>query len=180
MSTTQEHWNAIPGYEGRYEVSDQGRFRSWVNNAGNRRTIPKILKITPIRCGNPRNQIRYTIGLSDNNKCRKRHYAGRLVLLAICGPCPDGKECCHWDDDQINNKLSNLRWGTRLENAQDKERNGKQISGESHHNAKLSWSQVDEIKSRLKNGERQIDLAREYDVWKGTISAIKTGRSWRR
>ena len=33
--THEEHWRAIPGWEGRYEVSDQGRVRSlttWSRN----------------------------------------------------------------------------------------------------------------------------------------------------
>src|SRR6266567_540688 len=51
----------------------------------------------------------------------------RLVLETFVGPCPPGKECCHWDDDPSNNNLSNLRWGSHFDNTEDIERNGGRI-----------------------------------------------------
>src|SRR4051794_38431819 len=48
----------------------------------------------------------------------------RLVLEAFVGPCPDGLECRHLDGDPGNNLLSNLKWGTRLENFQDSVKHG--------------------------------------------------------
>jgi len=33
-------------------------------------------------------------------------------------------DSCHWDDDPANNRLENLRWGTRSENRKDSVRNG--------------------------------------------------------
>jgi hypothetical protein len=47
-----------------------------------------------------------------------------LVLEAFVGPCPDGLEACHWDDDPTNNRLSNLRWDTSIANKRDMARNG--------------------------------------------------------
>jgi len=43
----------------------------------------------------------------------------RLVLEAFVGPCPDGMEACHLDSDKTNNRVSNLRWDTHLENMRD-------------------------------------------------------------
>lgn len=40
----------------------------------------------------------------------------RLILTAHVGPCPPGMESLHEDDNGSHNALSNLRWGTRLEN----------------------------------------------------------------
>ena len=48
-----------------------------------------------------------------------------LVLEAFVGPRPDGHECCHYDDDPMNNHLSNLRWDTRSANSFDAIRNGR-------------------------------------------------------
>jgi len=47
-----------------------------------------------------------------------------LVLTAFVGPCPAGMETLHEDGVRANNQLSNLRWGTRSENAKDKIRHG--------------------------------------------------------
>ena len=68
------------------------------------------------------------------NLCRdgkkKAHRIHRLVLEAFVGPCPEGMECRHKDDDKSNNRLDNLSWGTRMENAADRIANGNQWRGE--------------------------------------------------
>ena len=65
-----------------------------------------------------------------------------LVLELFVGPCPDGMECCHYDDNPLNNALSNLRWDTHKSNMQDRNRNGKgnenKINGENCYCAKLT------------------------------------------
>lgn len=43
-----------------------------------------------------------------------------LVLEAFVGPCPEGLECRHLDGDAGNNRLTNLRWGSRMENQKDR------------------------------------------------------------
>lgn len=40
----------------------------------------------------------------------------RLVCEAFHGPCPPGMEVLHDDEDGLNNRPENLRWGTRKEN----------------------------------------------------------------
>ena len=47
------------------------------------------------------------------------HYIHRLVLETFVGPCPDSMECRHLDSDRTNNRLGNLKWGTKSENHQD-------------------------------------------------------------
>lgn len=53
----------------------------------------------------------------------------RLVLETFAGPCPPDMECRHLDGNRSNNALSNLRWGTKLENEADKDRHGKRPRG---------------------------------------------------
>jgi HNH endonuclease len=45
-----------------------------------------------------------------------KRYVHRLVLETFIGPCPPGMECLHSDNDPSNNKLDNLKWGTRSDN----------------------------------------------------------------
>lgn len=120
-----EQWRAVVGFEGQYEVSDQGRVRSldrvenWrrlVNGLpfeGPRRFKGKILTATPKAAGH------LHVALGRGN----RFYVHHLVLTAFVGPQPTGQECRHWDDCPANNALSNLQWGTRAENLADFERN---------------------------------------------------------
>ena len=53
------------------------------------------------------------------------------------------------------------------------------VVGEAHYKSRLTSQQVSEIKTRLANGARGVDLAAEYGVVKTTISSIKTGRNRR-
>jgi hypothetical protein len=115
-----EHWKDIPGYEGRYQVSDLGRVRSvdrlvefprylrdgaW-RSASLRKRKGVLLRPGPMRSGH------LTVALGRGNS-RQVH---QLVLLAFVGPCPEGHEVLHLDHDPKNNRLDNLKYGTRSEN----------------------------------------------------------------
>ena len=100
-------------------------------------------------------------------------YVHRLVLEAFVGPCPEGMECRHLDDDKLNNNLSNLQWGTRLENMADAVRNAKMSKGEGHWLAKLTEKNICEIKRLYSEGSHdQNDLAKMFDVNQTGISKI--------
>ena len=60
------------------------------------------------------------VTLHCGNRKRVSRYVHRLVLLAFVGPCPEGKEACHNDGNQRNNRLDNLRWDTPKANAADR------------------------------------------------------------
>lgn len=48
IPTAVEQWRPVPGYEGRYEVSDRGRVRSFLipdKTFKRRRSEPRILKL---------------------------------------------------------------------------------------------------------------------------------------
>jgi hypothetical protein len=47
-----------------------------------------------------------------------------LVLKAFTGPRPLGMDGCHNEDNLADNRISNLRWDTRRENALDTQRHG--------------------------------------------------------
>ena len=55
---------------------------------------------------------RLYVSLHKNGK-RNNLYVHRLVLITFVGPCPEGMECCHKDDNPLNNRLENLRWDTQ-------------------------------------------------------------------
>jgi HNH endonuclease len=102
-----------------------------------------------------------------------------LVLEAFIGPCPPGMEGCHFDDNPYNNRLSNLRWDTSEENKADALRNGLMPIGEANGKAKLSNSQVLEMRETYAiGGVSQKELAEKYDVPQTNVSAIVTGRAW--
>lgn len=122
--TVDETWRPVPGYEGRYEVSDAGRVRSCGFYSGNRwgtRTWRpgRIRKLVPSDTGH------LTVELVDADGARCTVKVHRLVLLAFVGEAPHGKPYgLHGDDDPTNNRVENLRWGTPGDNSDDAVRNG--------------------------------------------------------
>lgn len=170
-----ESWKAIEGFEG-YEISDKGNVRSWRSkNVRGLAKVPSLLKSSSIS-GKP--YLRVSLYKSGKPQIFRLH---RLVLEAFVGPCPKGMEGCHNDGDPTNNCLGNLRWGTPVENMQDQYEHCTRIVGERVGIAVLTFGQVEEIKRRLEDGKHGIgrQLACEYGVRDGVISAIKSGKTWR-
>jgi hypothetical protein len=113
-----ERWAPIPGWEMAYEASDQGRVRSIDRVVRGRRYESRIVTQTLTRRGRP------SVCLSYKGQAR-RYSVHRLVLEAFVGPRPDGMECCHANDDPLDNRLANLRWDTPANNKIDMLNNGR-------------------------------------------------------
>jgi len=110
-----ETWKVIPGYEGLYEVSDQGNVKTFRRGANGRLLKPGRM---------PRGHLSVALG-RGNSQC-----VHKLVLLAFVGPAPDKHECCHNNGNPADNRLENLRWGTRSENIRDAVRHGTWLTPE--------------------------------------------------
>lgn len=106
-------WRDVPGLDF-YQVSKTGEVRRLAHTDSiGRHLAAKTLAGTV----NPQG---YVIHLIKGRQRRAHH----LVLEAFVGPRPEGLECLHDNDDPADNRLENLRWGTRRENTLDKVRNG--------------------------------------------------------
>lgn len=106
------------------------------------------------------------------------HSVHHLVLEQFVGPRPDGHEGLHGDGNRANNRLSNLRWGTPQENADDRQRMGKTARGERSGGVKLSNEQVLHIRDRLRNGLTHRKIAQEFGVSHMAIGRIARGEGW--
>lgn len=143
-----EIWKPVIGFEGRYEVSSEGRVRSLAfrSNLG-----PKVMKPSINGSG----YMVITLG-----KDRRQFRLHRLVLTAFVGECPEGMEGCHNDGNKLNNGISNLRWDTPSGNASDR----RNYSGANNPNARLSEKEREEVIRRRLAGERSEALADEYGI----------------
>lgn len=130
----------------------------------------KCTPLTPVRC-----QPRYeTVGLYRDRVYHRRSI-GHLVLLTFVGPPTDGQECCHGPAGFNCHALSNLRWGTKSDNARDRKRDGSNAHGERHGRCKLTEADVIEI---LNDDRSTAKIGLSYGVARSTIQCIKNGRSW--
>ena len=130
--TEQEHWLPVVGYEGLYEVSDQGRVRSLdrcvrARDNGVRLAEGRLLNATTLRSGHKR------VKLSNDTNC-KMALVHRLVLEAFIGPAPEGKPLAlHNNDIPDDNRIENLRWGSYRDNQMDRVRNGRDANKNKTH-----------------------------------------------
>jgi len=118
------------------------------------------------------------VRLSNNNNIKKE-YIHRLVLETFVGPCPEGMECCHSNGIRNDNRLNNLRWGTKKENGKDKINHNNSLKGELNHFAKLKDEEVWLIKNLLNRNVKCIDIAPMFKCDYTNISQIKRNKTWK-
>lgn len=118
-----ERWLPVVGYEGWYEVSDQGRIRS-------------LDRLVTDRNGRTRSYAGALLKTSTSNSvghrnvalCRNGAQLTRLVhsivLEAFIGPRPMDKWGLHNNGNGSDNRLVNLRYGVPLDNILDTIRHG--------------------------------------------------------
>ena len=167
-----EKWKDIPGYEGRYAVSDQGHVKSLAHKArivlrnGREayRSVPECILKPGKYCKS--GHLSVVLGRHTNGKP-----VHQLVMRTFVGEPPEGMEVLHKNGDPTDNRLCNLRYGSRTENILDVYRQGGMWR-------KLSIDDVKEIRIRLESGEHGKDIANSFHVTETTISSIKCGRTF--
>lgn len=108
-----EQWRAIAGYEGSYEISDHGNVRSLPRKGGDGKNYKgRVLKPSTTA----RSRIRQIILFKDGERYSSTIH--KLVLHTFVGEPKPGEEAIHNDGDAANNHVSNLQWGTSVDNAQ--------------------------------------------------------------
>lgn len=178
-----EIWKPVVGYETDYEVSDLGRVRSIDRlkvyprrdqYSGRDLLVTRRHRGKMLRPGRkPSGHVSVMLGRGNSIDVHV------IVLRTFVGPCPDGCEGLHGDDHPANNKLSNLRWGTRSENLHDAVRNGKKPVGEEHYRAKLTAADIPIIRAQCSGPRGCIAaLARKYEVSESSIRQVRDGRAW--
>lgn len=163
-------WKYIDGYGEKYRIYENGTVVSYSPRYlfdGDKKIIadyePHILNPWHERKGY------LMVGLYDDNgkvKCEKVH---RLVAKAFL-PNPENKRCvCHKDNNKENNDVSNLYWGTDLENSRQAWRDGL-------IKTKKSVAQVDVNGNIIRIFDSVRGAERETGISQANISACATGK----
>ena len=174
----QEQWRPVAGFEGRFEVSDKGRFKSLAHSTtfkgrwGNQTTnyAETILQPSVLR------NNRILISTCFDGR-RTIFQLAREVAKAFLGPPPTRHhQVNHIDGDPLNNDVQNLEWVTASENQlHAKHVLGKGI-GEKHHAAKLTAEQVREI---FLDPRSSLAVAADYGVTNSNVRSIRQRHTWR-
>lgn len=166
----------VPGWEGFYDVDTDGNVYSLPRVVICRNGVRKPVRARTLShafdCGYPM----VTLKRAGEQWSVDVH---RLVALAFLGAPPDGMEVLHGDGDRGNPKLSNLRYGTRLENAADAERHGTRARGERQGSSRLTEAAVRTIRRRVAAGETHHAVAVDFGVTGGAILKVARRLTWR-
>lgn len=157
------NWRLIPGFDGRYWISDDGQIKGAE--------------------GRLRRQHRSARGYwrvhLSNGDGQRTYNVHRLVAAAFLGPCPPGMVVCHGPGGPGDNRLSNLRYASQRENCSiDKLRDGTHQRGERHGRVKLTTPLVLAIRGLAAGGYRQQDIAWALDITRSNVANIVHRRSW--
>jgi hypothetical protein len=178
----------VYGFEGLYKISKSGEIISLpkkIDRKGNPRwggdseysffTKKRKLKPTIQECNNGKYH-RYRVTLRKDGESYYK-FVHHLVLCSFDRPPKEGEVCRHIDGNSLNNHISNLAWGTCLENTHDSIIHGTKTNppinfGESHHNSKLKKSEVKFLQSIKPRRGDAIFYAEKFNVHPATIRRV--------
>ena len=158
-----EIWRDIEGYDGKYQVSNLGRVKSF------KRKTPHILKPNVVRCG-------YLVVALYCDK--KIYYTSvhRLVAETFISNPFNKPQVNHINGDKSDNRVDNLEWCTAAENIHHAYALG--LRSERNPRAKLTDEQVAFVRENP-DGLNGVKLAVKFGVGKTTISAIQRGEVYK-
>jgi hypothetical protein len=157
MEAIVEHWRPVPGYERGYEVSSLGEVRSLLRGC-------RLLKPATNRYG-------YKQVVLYKDKKPKGHSVHRLVAAAFV-PNPEKLPWVnHRNGVKHDNKVENLEWCTRSENARHAAVSGLMRPQRGEANGNCSFSDREwRVVSRLSEiGFSQYAIAEMFGTSQGTI-----------
>lgn len=165
-------WRIIDGFPD-YRISNTGLVES--KRKCKRSEIWKPLKLSPDYAGY------LTVCLIKGYKEHYVYKVHQLVLNAFVGPKPDNHVTRHLDGNPANNILSNLCWGTQVENMKDSKKHGTFVihRGTDSTSAKITEKDVIDIREVYANKEMNLkELGEKYKLSQSQIYRIIKRIRW--
>ena len=166
---TKEIWRDIEGYEGLYQVSDQGRVKSlertFIDKIGRERYVKECI-LKPVI-----DQYGYLLVSLYAGGKQKVHKVHRLVCQAFHDN-QENKPCVnHIDENKTNNAASNLEWCTYEENNKHGTRNER--LGKTQSKPVAQYAQDGEL---IKVWPSTMEVERQAGFSNGNISQAANGK----
>ena len=153
-----EEWRDVVGYEGLYQVSDQGRVRSFKWNK------ERFLKPSMDKDG----YLLVTLCTGGKPKTLKVH---RLVCEAFHENPENKLDVNHINENKTDNRACNLEWSTRKENCNHGTRNVRMAIAKSRPIAQYTLNG-----KLLKVWPSAKEVGRQTGFSRGSISKVANGK----
>lgn len=183
VESVEKEWKLIDNFPD-YEISDDGFLRRVT--AGSNTKIGAAIRPTIGQTGYPQ------YGLTSRDG--KRHYvtAHKLVAASFLeAPKPYQILVLHANDNKLDARKNNLRWGTSKDNANDAMANGRLALGERHPSSAQPWTRPrgqthsaakltdEDISEIIASPASQKTLAEHFQVDGALIGRIQKGEVWK-
>lgn len=109
----------------------------------------------------------------------KRLIASRVAYELMIGPIPDGLSVLHHCDNPLCINPTHLFLGTQADNAADMVAKRRHVHGERQWKCKLTEGKVREIRRRAAAGESHGSIAKDFDIFRATVTSIALRRTWK-
>ena len=119
MVPMSEEWKPVVGFEGYYEVSNQGRVRSVPRVTIRSNGVPMTVR-GRVLMTTPDGQYGYQKVSLQREGVWTTHAVHRLVALHWCERGSGQDDVLHGPGGSQDNRAVNLRWGTPIDNATDR------------------------------------------------------------
>lgn len=165
-------WRVVPSFPW-LEASSDGRVRRCLDSFDRRRCIGREI----VGAKNAKGYIMVSICYGT---IKYKNYGKHvLVCEAFRGRKPTpAHEALHGDGIPWHNAASNLRWGTRRENAADRRKHGRDTVGMRHHSARITDSDVIEIRFLKEAGFTGFGLGLMYGLDRNHVNKIASRKAW--
>lgn len=178
----KERWKDIPGWEGRYQVSNLGRVRSLLGP----HKLPRIIILKPAK-----DKKGYLRCAFCRDECLTTYKVHRLVAGAFIPNPYNLPQVNHINGDKSDNRVENLEWVTNMDNqrhAQEKrlQKNKMIVVIDRNKNEEFLFPTVksaalfmglsghsDAVLNRLKGELKFYRRAQQYSVREATDSDIQ-------
>lgn len=151
----KEIWKDIPEYEHLYAASNLGQIK--------RIDKDRLMTQTPDKDGY------LTVRLCKRNKARTCRIS-RLVLLTFVGEPESKAEALHLNHVRTDNRLSNLQWGSRQQNEDQKSLAGRRSAW-----SKLTKKQVEKMRKLKEQGKTLKEIGAIFGTHFSNVSLICRG-----
>jgi hypothetical protein len=173
-----EIWKDVKGWEGLYQVSSLGRFKS----LSREKTIGKNGKMIIKSFIMKQNEVKgYLSIIFYKNGVIEKHQSHRVVANNFIENLENKRTVNHINGNKKDNKINNLEWLSDSEQQKHAIKIGlrEKTLGEKSNFSKLNEKLVKEIRELHKKNVKCKEIASIYNVCKNNIYSIVNNKTWK-